>query len=97
LGVEFALPPGFVYTLTDAKFQRRFERDYVPWDYVAAGDKLPYVSDKQLTWNAGVETNRWGRDLSANYVSDARARRAGRNRGGATHRGALGGGCCNME
>ena len=35
---------------------------------------LPYVADQQLTLNAGVETHRWGADLSADYVSDIRAR-----------------------
>ena len=74
LEADFTLPLGLVYTLTDAEFQRSFESDYEPWGDVFAGDKLPYVADQQLTLNASVETNRWGADLSANYVSDARAR-----------------------
>lgn len=74
LGTDFALPLELVYTLTDAECQRSFESDYEPWGDVVAGDMLPYVADQQLTLNAGVETHRWGADLSADYVSDIRAR-----------------------
>lgn len=74
LDTDISIPLSLVYTLTDAEFQTSFESDYEPWGDVVAGDELPYIADQQLTLNAGVETGRWGANLSGNYVSDARAR-----------------------
>ena len=71
---SLSLPVGVVYTWTDAEFQSAFESSYEPWGDVEAGDELPYVSDQQITLMAGIEASRWGVDLSANHVSEARAR-----------------------
>ncbi len=73
LGGAYSVPLGLVYTYTQTEFRTSFASSYGPWGTVDAGDELPYVPEQQLTLLAGIEADRWGANLSANYVSEARA------------------------
>ncbi len=67
------LPVSLVYTYTRAEFKTGFDSDYGPWGEVQRGDQLPYIPVHQLTISGGVNTERWGLNTTANYVSEARA------------------------
>ncbi len=60
------------YTYTDGTFQHSFSSDYGPWGEVEVGDKLPYLSEHQLSAGIGVVQGRWNIDLQATYSSAMR-------------------------
>ncbi len=73
LGWSIGVPISLVYTYSHGEFQSSFASSFGPWGTVTAGDELPYLSEHQLTLNAGLEGQRWRANLSLNYVSEARA------------------------
>ncbi|PWE18419.1 TonB-dependent receptor [Marinicauda salina] len=72
VGARFAAPVRVAYTYTDAEFQTGFASDYDPWGTVEAGDALPYIPEHQLTVSAGLEFDRVGGEISANWTDDVR-------------------------
>ena len=68
------LPLRLAYTYTDAEFGTSFESEFEPWGTVRAGDELPYVPEHQVYAALGLERDRWGLNLTANYVGEMRTR-----------------------
>ena len=67
------LPLSLQYTWTaEAEFQNAFESNFDPWGNVEVGDELPYIPEHQLRAAAGLEHERWGLNLAANYVGRMR-------------------------
>lgn len=67
------LPLSFQYTWTaEAEFQNAFDSNFSPWGDVEVGDELPYIPEHQLRAAAGLEHERWGLNLAANYVGGMR-------------------------
>ncbi len=63
-------PVSLAYTYIDAEF----DSDIADTDFfgdVSKGDPLPYIPENQALATAGVEGNRWGAYLSANYVDES--------------------------
>ncbi len=70
---QVSVPFSLAYTYTDAAFQNAFSSDFEPWGNVQAGDKLPYLSDHQITLGAGAGTEQWAINALASYVGETRA------------------------
>jgi len=67
------LPLSFQYTWTaEAEFRNAFDSSFDPWGNVEVGDELPYIPEHQLRASAGLEHERWGLNLAANYVGRMR-------------------------
>lgn len=73
LGTKLSVPLAAIYTYTDAEFKTSFNSGFGPWGNVAAGDKLPYVPEHQLTLTAGLEGETWRTNAIASYVDETRA------------------------
>ena len=69
---NLSMPARLAYTYTQATFQNAFESDFEPWGTVAEGDQLPYVPNHQLSLSLGLQTVRFGVDLSGKYVGQMR-------------------------
>lgn len=69
---NLSMPVQLTYTFTRAEFQRAFESDFEPWGTVVEGDELPYVPKHQLAGSLGLQTLRFGINLSAKYVGQMR-------------------------
>ncbi|TNE37889.1 MAG: TonB-dependent receptor [Alphaproteobacteria bacterium] len=69
----FAMPLTLAYTLTRSEFQTSFVSGYGPWGSVNVGDEMPYIPEHQLNLGLGLEFDHWRTNVSANYVSKARA------------------------
>ncbi len=69
---NLSMPARLAYTFTKAEFQNAFESEFDPWGTVAEGDALPYVPKHQLALSLGVQTMRFGVELSSKYVSRMR-------------------------
>lgn len=64
------MPMSLVYSYTETELLSSVDSDI--FGMVHVGDEIPYVPTHQLSVQAGLEGARWGLDVSANYVSDAR-------------------------
>jgi Fe(3+) dicitrate transport protein len=72
-GGRFSMPLGLQYTwTTEAEFHNAFASDFEPWGDVAIGDELPYIPEHQLRAAAGIENDKVGFNLAANYVGRMR-------------------------
>ncbi|MCH8961118.1 MAG: TonB-dependent receptor [Bacteroidetes bacterium] len=69
---NLSMPARLAYTFTKAEFQNAFESEFDPWGTVAEGDGLPYVPKHQLALSLGLQTMRFGVELSGKYVSRMR-------------------------
>ena len=69
---NLSMPARLAYTYTQATFQNAFESEFEPWGTVAEGDELPYVPNHQLSLSLGLQTMRFGVDLSGKYVGRMR-------------------------
>ncbi len=66
------LPLLLSYTLTRARFDNSFTSNDPIFGEVTTGDELPYVPRHQLVASAGMETDRAGVALGANYIAPMR-------------------------
>lgn len=67
------MPLALEYTWTrEAEFHNAFESGFEPWGDVAVGDELPYIPEHQLRLTAGLEADKLGVNLAANYVGRMR-------------------------
>lgn len=73
VGTGYAVPVSLAYTYTDARFRTNFTSLYGPWGTVAAGDRLPYIPEHQLTALLGLEFERARLSAAFNWTSEARA------------------------
>ena len=64
------VPFSLVYSYTKTELQSTVSNSI--FGTVMAGDEIPYVPEHQLTLAGGLTGDRWGFDLSANYVSETR-------------------------
>ena len=70
----FSVPLSLVYTWTPlADFREAGSFDYAPWGEVDSGDRLPQIPEHQITASAGVGHGPWSGNVTANFVSAARA------------------------
>ena len=69
---NLSMPARLAYTFTKAKFQNAFESEFETWGTVTEGDELPYVPKHQLALSLGLQTMRFGVELSGKYVSRMR-------------------------
>ena len=72
LSANLSLPAHMAYTYTKATFQNAFESDYDPWGTVVEGDALPYFPEHQFSFGFGLQTLRFGAELSGKYVGQMR-------------------------
>ncbi len=69
------IPLAFGYTWTNqAQFKNSFESDFEPWGEVAAGDRLPYIPEKQYRVAIGAIHPRFRVNLAMSYVGEMRTR-----------------------
>ena len=67
------VPLSLNYTWTnEAVFDSSFASNFEPWGDVRSGDELPYIPEHQLNATAGLETEQWRVNVSANYVGELR-------------------------
>lgn len=69
---SFSIPLTLAYTYTDGEFQNSFKAANEDWGTVQNGDHLPYLSNHQLTFNAGVDHKTFNLNLSSKYLSEMR-------------------------
>jgi len=69
---HFSFPISVAYTFTNAEFVNDFESEFDSWGSVKAGDKLPYLSENQLVFNAGIENTKYQFNISSKYSSPMR-------------------------
>ena len=64
-GTEFALDSGLtipvdlMYTYTDSEFKETFYSTFSLWNFVEAGNPLPYLAEHQATLSLGLEGDNW--------------------------------------
>ncbi len=68
----FAIPVRIAYTFTDAEFENSFSSDYEPWGAVNAGDALPDIPEHQVYAAIGVNFDRFGAEIAANWLDEVR-------------------------
>jgi len=69
-----SIPLSLTYTWTQSEFKQAGDFDgYAPWGEVERGDELPQIPEHQITASAGVISGPWAGNLSANYITSARA------------------------
>ncbi len=67
------VPMSIQYTwTTEAKFESGFDSNFDPWGEVSVGDELPYIPKHQLRAMAGLATEQWRINVSANYIGKLR-------------------------
>lgn len=64
------VPVSLVYTYTESEFKQDVESTFSLWGNVAAGDKVPYLPDHQLTLTVGLIGNDWQVSLLTRYVGE---------------------------
>jgi len=70
---SIGIPLSLKYTWTnEAVFDSTFVSNFEPWGDVQSGDELPYIPEHQLNATAGLETEQWRVNVSANYVGELR-------------------------
>ncbi len=67
-----AFPFSMAYTFTDGQFLSSFNAENEDWGAVTNGDRLPYLSNHQLTINAGAEHRFFDIQMSSKYNSAMR-------------------------
>jgi Fe(3+) dicitrate transport protein len=67
-----SIPARLAYTFTDAEFRNGFASKFGPWGNVTAGDKLPYVPVHQFSASIGLQKQKWGIFMRANFVDKMR-------------------------
>ena len=70
LNDELDLPWSLTYTYTDSEFKQRLESTFELWGNLEAGDPVPYLPENQLTFNVGVESNKWQINLLVKYIGE---------------------------
>lgn len=66
---QLEIPVRLAYTYINAEF----DSDIADTDFfgdVSAGDPLPYIPENQALLSVGLESERWGLSVSANFVGD---------------------------
>ncbi len=69
---KWSLPLMLTYTYTDAEFRSSFESEFEGWGSVSEGDNLPYLAKNQLSFSAGLESDKLSINLSAKYMDEMR-------------------------
>ena len=69
---SFAIPLALAYTYTSGEFESSFVATNQDWGTVNKGDHLPYLSNHQITFNAGLEHKSFNINLSSKYNSEMR-------------------------
>ncbi|GCC51526.1 TonB-dependent receptor [Chryseotalea sanaruensis] len=69
----FTFPLVLAYTFTNGEFGSSFAATNEDWGSVSSGDQLPYLSNHQLTANAGVDHRLFNVNISTKYVGAMRA------------------------
>ncbi len=69
---KFNFPVTIGYTFTEATFKSSFNSSFEDWGQVNAGDKLPYLSNNQLSLNASLEHAKFSVNISGKYNSEMR-------------------------
>lgn len=69
-GIMF--PITLAYTYTDGSFKNSFDADNDDWGTVQSGDRLPYLANHQLTFNAGLQHAKFDVNISSKFISEMR-------------------------
>lgn len=69
---ELVFPISVAYTLTSGEFLSSFNALNEDWGTVTKGDRLPYLSNHQLTFNAGIEHKTFDIQVSSKFNSAMR-------------------------
>jgi Fe(3+) dicitrate transport protein len=69
---QFGVPVTLAYTFNDGEFGKSFHAINEDWGTVEKGDRLPYLSNHQLTVNAGLDHKAFNVNLSTRYVGAMR-------------------------
>ena len=69
---KLVFPISVAYTLTSGEFLSSFSALNEDWGVVNNGDRLPYLSNHQLTLNAGIEHKTFDVQVSSKYNSAMR-------------------------
>ena len=69
---KWSLPLMVTYTFTDAEFRSSFESEFEGWGTVTEGDNLPYLAKNQLSFSAGLESNKLRINFSTKYMDEMR-------------------------
>ena len=70
---NFNLPFTVAYTYTDAFFKSSFASTFEDWGGVTEGDKLPYLSNHQISANLSLEHSRFSLNLGGKFNSEMRS------------------------
>lgn len=66
LSSGLTMPVNLMYTFTDSEFKESFYSPFSLWNFVEAGNPLPYLAEHQATLSIGLEGDDWG--IQSNIV-----------------------------
>lgn len=68
LGMGLTMPINAMYTFTDSEFKESFYSPFALWNFVDAGNPLPYLAENQATLSIGLKGEKWAVQSNIAYT-----------------------------
>ena len=68
LGAGLTMPINLVYTYTDSEFKETFYSPFSLWNFVEAGNPLPYLAKHQANLSIAIQHDKWAISTSIAYT-----------------------------